>query len=295
MKEKIDKFRKYCELIQMNTHTINAYTRALNRYFTWLNDNGLYDLRVKKTDVVDFKNHLRQENTLASGTINNILGAIKLYYKYLMSNGLVIKNPVDRSCFVKRKQKLIRNILDEKKLGIFLSKIHLETSRDYMFKSMCEIMYSCGLRISECLTIKEEYIDRFGGYLTIFDIKKKSLRTLPIGDTALRWLFMYIDNHRKDLVSEEELKEGYIYPHSQKHFLYFQSRLARESKKHGFPRLTSHSFRHCCATHLLKKGASVKHVQEFLGHNRLRTTQVYTHLIKDDLKDLVKKHHPRGS
>jgi len=293
MESRLSDFYNFCRLTGIKESTMKTFIIYARQYLTWLSEKNFDEKAVRKTDVLNYRNDLIQTGKYCNATINHKLTVVKLYYKYLMSKGEVLNNPVSKDTGLKERRKLIKNILDIESMGRFLSGIALVTPFDYLFKSICEVLYSSGLRISECLALKETDID-VKGYLRIHDIKGNKERSVPVGDTAMKWIFQYIEKGRLFIVTDNELSQGYLYPQNQYFDDTINDRLAKECRERKFVKLTTHSFRHCCATHLLKKGANIKEVQEFLGHSKVETTSVYTHIMKDDLKKAVKTYHPRG-
>ncbi len=172
----------------------------------------------------------------------------------------------------------------------------LETSYGLRDRSMLELMYSSGLRVSELVSLQVNQINTNAGLVRLTGKGNKE-RVIPVGEEALHWLSLYIDKSRPDLVRQKSVNDA-LYLSSRGTAITrqaFWQHVKKYSLKAGIKSVYSpHSLRHAFATHLLNHGADLRTVQMLLGHSSLSTTQIYTHIAQARLQTLHAAHHPRG-
>ena len=188
------------------------------------------------------------------------------------------------------------NILSESDVEALLLSPDTSTVLGMRDKTMLELIYACGLRVSEIIALTVYQVNlRQGAVITMGKGSKE--RMLPIGDIALSWLNNYLDEARSDLL-KKNLQEDILFP--SKNGLpmtrqTFWHRVKYHATKAGIKRkLSPHTLRHAFATHLVNRGADLRVVQLLLGHSDLSTTQIYTHVARERLKTFHETHHPRG-
>ena len=188
------------------------------------------------------------------------------------------------------------NILSESDVEALLLSPDTSTVLGMRDKTMLELIYACGLRVSEIIALTVYQVNlRQGALITMGKGSKE--RMLPIGDIALSWLNNYLDEARSDLL-KKNLQEDVLFP--SKNGLpmtrqTFWHRVKFHATKAGIKRkLSPHTLRHAFATHLVNRGADLRVVQLLLGHSDLSTTQIYTHVARERLKTFHETHHPRG-
>ena len=278
-------------------HTLRAYHKDLLQF-----DNFL---KAEKRSSLESINHLLLRRFLAvlrsknysKTTIARKLASIRSFFKFLIREGELVANPFE----------MLRTPKQDKKLPYFLSisevDVLLKTpdcSNVMGLRDMAimETLYSTGIRVSELVGLDESNIDFFAGMIKVQGKGKKE-RLVPIGSHAIKAINEYIDSKSKSKKKEENKVSR-----SEPLFLNrFGGRLTARSvarsldkylKVSGVNLLTSpHTFRHSFATHLLDKGADLRSVQEMLGHSSLSTTQIYTHITTERLKNVYDKAHPR--
>jgi integrase/recombinase XerD len=143
--------------------------------------------------------------------------------------------------------------------------------------------------------LKLDDIDYESHILNVWDFKNDKPRRAPASEASIRRIKQYCSSTRTAVLTPAELSAGFIFPQRGRATLrtHLNRRLKSECRRMGMPVITSHSFRHCAATHMLKKGAGIRQVQAMLGHEKISTTQIYTRVITEDLKNLVAEFHPR--
>jgi len=278
-------------------HTLRAYHKDLLQF-----DNFL---KVEKYSSLETINHLLLRRFLAvlrsknysKTTIARKLASIRSFFKFLIREGELASNPFEMLRTPKQDKKL-PHFLSINEVDVLLETPDRSTVMGLRDMAIMETLYSTGIRVSELVGLDEGNIDFFAGMIKVQGKGKKE-RLVPIGSHAIKAINEYLDSRSKSK-KEEEGKVS----RSEPLFLNkFGGRLTARSvarslnkylKMSGVNLLTSpHTFRHSFATHLLDKGADLRSVQEMLGHSSLSTTQVYTHITTERLKNVYDKAHPR--
>ncbi len=273
-------------------NTIDSYMRDLNKFNFFLKNKGIEDyINIKKEQILDFLQFLHTNQSESS--ISRILSTLRSFYKFLFREGICKKNPWIRISNPAMPRKLLK-VLDIEEVEKFLDSIPFSTKLQLRDKAMFELLYSCGLRVSEIINLKLGDID-FDEEMLRFIGKGKKERITPVGKKSLLHLKKYIDKARYKI--EREHKSNYI----------FLNKNGNKITRQGFWKILKiyarkinigkniypHIFRHSFATHMLQKGADLRTVQELLGHSSISTTEIYTNLDKKHIKEIYFKYHPR--
>jgi integrase/recombinase XerD len=290
--EQYFEYLRFEKLLMSNS--ISSYLRDFKKFKQYLVLNPKISfLKISKLQIIDFLKYLYSDNSDIS--VSRTLSALRGFYKFLIRQQVINNNPWSQ---VKnpRTPKKILEILDIEEVMGFLDSIPESTPSDLRDRAMFEILYGCGLRVSEITGLKISSID-FDQKLLRFIGKGDKERIVPLGDVALLFLNKYIDSARGKI--EKEKKTDYLFLNMR------GGRLSRQGlwkilKKYALragieKNLYPHIFRHSFATHLLQRGADLRTVQKLLGHSSISTTEIYTNLTKEYLKDAYFKYHPRES
>ena len=278
-------------------HTLRAYHKDLLQF-----DNFL---KAEKRSSLESVNHLLLRRFLAvlrsknysKTTIARKLASIRSFFKFLIREGELVANPFEMLRTPKQDKKL-PHFLSITEVDVLLKTPDSSTLMGLRDMAIMETLYSTGIRVSELVGLDEGSIDFLAGMIKVQGKGKKE-RLVPIGSPAIKAINEYIDSK-----SMSKKKEEKSVSRSEPLFLNkYGGRLTARSvarsldkylKVSGINLLTSpHTFRHSFATHLLDKGADLRSVQEMLGHSSLSTTQVYTHITTERLKNVYDKAHPR--
>ncbi|MBM4054394.1 MAG: tyrosine recombinase XerC [Planctomycetes bacterium] len=285
----VDRYLAYIENDKnYSPQTLRAYRNDLNQYLSFLKDEGCTDLStVSRLQLRQYLAFLKKQNP-SKTTIARKLTSIRSLYKFLCQHGILEINPVENIKTPKSDKKLPKfmSINDTENLLNQPDDGKLPGLRD---KAIMETLYSTGMRVSELVGMNITDIDFHGGVVKVRGKGRKE-RILPIGSHALNAIQAYMEKRGSD---NEAL------------FLNrFSGRLTERSvarmiekymKKAAMNlRVSPHTFRHSFATHLLDCGADLRAVQEFLGHSSLSTTQIYTHVTTERMKEVYDKAHPRA-
>jgi len=279
----------------LSNNTITSYRNDISSLLRFLEERKINDLsEIKYSDLVDFFNVLNKIG-LTSTTAARYFSSIKNFFSYLHMSNYIVENPVERLSSPKL-SKSLPIVLNVEEIDLILSSPDYNTKLGLRDKALLELLYACGTRVSEIiglkisdLFLKEDVIRVFG--------KGSKERIVPIGSSAIRWVEEYLLKSRPLL--EKRLKsENVLFLNNRGTKL---SRMGvwkiidRYTKEAGIKKeVHPHTFRHSFATHLLEGGADLRAVQEMLGHADISTTQIYTHIDRDFIKQVHKDFHPRG-
>ena len=272
-------------------NTLSAYRSDLKIFSQWLNETLL--IEVNKKLIQDYFLY-RQSTKISSSTQSRVLTCLHSFYQFLLDNNLINTDPTEQLSYPKLEKKLpvFLNIQEVEKLLEAPNSSSLFGQRD---RAMLELLYSCGLRVSELINlsyhninIKEEFIRIHG--------KGNKERILPMGEIAIDYLTTYESNSRPILLKNGQSDSYFLSNRgkamSRQNFFYIIKAYATQA---GIEKpLSPHSLRHAFATHLVQKGADLRSVQLMLGHSDISSTQLYTHIQNAQLKAQHEKHHPRG-
>jgi len=272
-------------------NTLAAYRSDLKIFNKWL--AGKSFISVNSKHIQDYFSD-RQKNNISSSSQARILTCLHSLYQYLSANPLIKKDPTEQLSQPKLEKKLpvFLNIHEVEKLLQPLSSTSLFGQRD---RAMLELLYSCGLRVSELINLSYHNINLKEEFIRIHGKGNKE-RVLPMGEVAIDYLMKYETNARPMLLKNGQSDSYFLSNRgsamSRQNFFYIIKAYANQV---GIDKpLSPHSLRHAFATHLVQKGADLRSVQLMLGHSDISSTQLYTHIQNAQLKAQHAKHHPRG-
>jgi len=295
--EAIEQFKHFLQLEQsMSTHSVSAYLSDINKLAKYLAvyNNGSLPLNVTNTDLQKFLEYLGGMG-IASRSQARIISGIKSFYRFLLFEDLIEQDPSTLLESPKLGRKL-PDTLSVLEIDLLLKSIDHSTAKGTRDRAIIETLYSSGLRVSELLFLKTTDIHTDIGFLQVLG-KGNKQRLVPIGNSALKYLDIYIKQVRIHI----SIKPG----HDKVVFLNRSgTTLSRISvfnivkelvASAGIKKTVSpHTFRHSFATHLLEGGADLRAVQQMLGHESITTTEIYTHLDRDYLRQVITEFHPRS-
>ncbi|SMN14752.1 Site-specific recombinase XerD [uncultured Candidatus Thioglobus sp.] len=268
-------------------NTLSAYRSDLKLFSKWLNTPLI------KVDDKDISNYFAHRQ-LTPTTQARILTCIRTFYQYLLSAQTIDSNPADKLHHPKQTQKLptFLNITEVEQLLGAPDKKTIFGVRD---RAMLELLYSCGLRVSELINLDYHNINLNEEYIRIHGKGNKE-RMLPMGEIAMDYLTIYEQKARSFLLKSGQTDAYFLSNRgvgmSRQNFFYI---IKAYATKAGIDKpLSPHTLRHAFATHLVQQGADLRSVQLMLGHSDISTTQIYTHIQNTHLKSQHHKHHPRG-
>jgi len=289
----IKEFKIYLSIERsLSDNTVSAYISDIEKFAE--NFKNTSPIKVNRKDLMIFIDFLGKKSISARSRARN-LSSIKSFYNYLIFDNKLENNPCEN----------IHSPKLDKKLPIFLSieevnkiieSVDLSQENGERDRNILETLYSCGLRVSELVKLKISNIDFNDQYIKIIG-KGNKQRIVPINKTLIKYLNIYINNIR----SKNKIKKG------NEDFLFLNKRGTKLSREMIFlivkkyikianvkKNISPHTFRHSFATHLVEGGADLRAVQEMLGHSNITTTEIYTHLDTNYLKEEIINFHPRS-
>lgn len=264
--------------------TVESYIEDIYKYLEYIEKNKhIYNaLNIDSNSIINYLSYLDKNNYEKTTIVRKIV-SIKLFHKYLNEkyNILDVSTKIDKP----RVRRKLPNILTIEEVDNLLN-IQLNNAYDFRNKAMLELMYSSGLRVSELVELKIKDIDLDNGYVKCFGKGGKE-RIIPIGEIAVDYLKKYIYEYRDSMKKGYYTENVFLNNHGKKisrqGFFLIIKEILKEKKIEK--NITPHMLRHSFATHLLNNGADLRTIQEMLGHSSITTTQIYTNVSTDILKE----------
>ncbi len=291
----IDEFLNFMTIEKgASLNTIDGYSRDLSRYAKFMAERGIFEIgQIGTDDAVACLSSLHKEG-LAPNSTNRTLAALRGFYKYLLREKKVDRSPLSH-IELARVWSRLPDVLSRKEMESLLAQPGRETPADFRDAAMLELMYATGIRVSELIGLNLNSINWHAGYLIACGKGEKE-RIVPIGREACEKVKKYLEIARPLII-----KGG-------KSDRLFLNRFGKGLSRQGFWKIVKgyaeraglgkkvhpHTFRHSFASHLLEGGADLRSVQIMLGHADISTTQIYTHITRERLKEVHRLYHPRG-
>jgi len=275
----------------LSANTLAAYRSDLVQFSRWLADRGQGFCEASRPDLIAYAASLHDR---PSRTVARRLSSLRKFYRYQLRQGLVKEDPSTRIDFPSLERRLPTS-LSEADVEALLQAPRVDTAAGVRDRTMLEVLYGTGLRVSELVSLTPERINRHQGVLRARGKGDKE-RLVPLGEEALHWLGRYLGTAREEILkgrlSEALFPSNRATAMTRQAFWHIVKRYGRCA---GIAKtLSPHTLRHAFATHLVNHGADLRVVQMLLGHQDISTTQIYTHVARERLKQLHAKHHPRG-
>ncbi len=294
----VDAFLSYLEFERnYSLHTITNYKKDLAEFCIFLEREGVKQFASVNYKIVRvFLTDLHHRG-LARNTVARMISSLRSFYRFLVREKLVKVNPIQTVSLPKNEYRL-PNFLYEEEVAALFEVVDVSTPLGQRNKAILELLYATGIRVSECCSLDVHDIDSSLELLLVYGKGKKE-RYVPIGSFALNALEKYLQEGRPKLASNSSEQE------TEALFLNYKgSRLSTRSvrtiikqivdKASLHKNISPHVLRHTFATHMLNAGADLRSVQELLGHAQLSSTQIYTHVTKDTLRNVYLNYHPRA-
>ena len=277
----------------LSKNTLVSYEHDIRSFLDYLNDNKVKLFDAQQSDINLFVS-FRFSKGISSSSNMRLISSLKKFFIYLVSRNFVKKNPTE-NIESPRKVKLLPHTIDTESVDKLLNSPDLKTRFGARDKAMLEILYACGLRVTELVSLKFSQVVIESNFLRVMGKGSKE-RIIPINDYALSFLKTYIDDFRSEFIKSKKTDSLFL------------SNRGAEMTRHSFwhiikkyamqaginEHLSPHTLRHAFATHMINNGADLRVVQLLLGHSDLSTTHLYTHIAKNELKELHCKNHPRA-
>ena len=273
----------------LSKNTVDAYKNDLKDFLSWLNKINIQDYKkVTETEINEYVAHLFK-NGLKSSSVNRKISTLKSFYLFLIKKKLISLSPLSE-VITPKKEQYLPSSMSEDEVEQLLQSPNIELDIETRDKAMIEMLYATGMRISELINLKMIDIDIERSVLKVLGKGSKE-RLVPFGEKASDSLSYYLKKRKKSSAKEVFLSNRGKKMTRTGFWQRIKIYLSREGLKDT---ISPHTLRHAFATHLLNRGADLRSVQLLLGHSDLSTTQIYTHIAKQRLGEVLKKHHPRG-
>ena len=277
----------------LSKNTIQSYESDIYQLYQWnISKNKKRITEIKKIDTSQYISYLFSQK-LKSTSVNRKISSLKTFFNFLLKKKLINANPFADQIMPKKPISLPKSISEDDVIKL-LDAPKPDSLIGLRDKAMLELLYASGVRISELVNIKFSDLDLERNIIKVFGKGSKE-RLVPFGEDAAQCISAYIDERKKN---KDISSIKYIFLNNR------GSKISRHAFWHRLKEycleiglksdISPHTLRHAFATHLLNRGADLRSVQVLLGHSDLSTTQIYTHIAKQRLSELVKKHHPRG-
>ena len=272
----------------LSNNTVKAYEADILSFFQWLDNEDLKYKNLQEDHINQYISFLFKRK-MRSSSVNRKISSIKSFYIFLVKRNFVKNSPLN-DLVTPKQEKYLPESMSEAEVDKLLNSPDVTNKIENRDKAMIEMLYATGMRISELVNLKITDVDMKRCVVKVFGKGSKE-RLVPFGETALDSLRSYLNEREqsssKEIFLSNRGKKMTRVAFWQRVKVY----LIRENLKNS---ISPHTLRHAFATHLLNRGADLRSVQLLLGHSDLSTTQIYTHIAKQRLSDVLKKHHPRG-
>ena len=291
-----DEIARYEEYLVREKHasqnTVSSYLRDISQFADYLQARGPELLEVTAETVQSYMDWMLSRGKSAA-SVTRFLASVKSFYNFQIFSGKVKANPAKGVAAAKAERKYPK-ILTSKEVDLFLEQPQCVDAKGFRDHAMLELLYATGIRVSELITLDLEDLNLAAGFIHCSSKGKE--RIIPLYCTAVKALQDYAWKIRPQLISDEEETALFVNMNGErmsrqgfwKIIKYYQEKAGIEKE------ITPHTLRHSFAVHLLENGADLRSIQEMLGHADISSTQIYTHVVKGNLKDVYQKAHPRA-
>lgn len=275
-----------------SANTVSSYLRDVRQFLDYLSSNKTQPEKAKQRILEQYTKHLISHGK-SSATITRSVASLKSFYTYLLNCGYVTTNPAKGITSIKTERKLPQ-ILTSREVDLFLDQPECTDAKGFRDKAMLELLYATGIRVSELINLNLINVNLSASIIRCEGRGKT--RIIPIYPSAVHALSDYIEKVRPQMVDDQDEPALFVNLNG--------SRMSRQGfwkiikfyqEKAGIKKeITPHTLRHSFAAHLLENGADLRSIQEMLGHADISSTQIYTQVVGQKLKDVYAKAHPRA-
>lgn len=290
-----DEYLKFIQLEKgLSSNTIGAYRRDLDKYVTYLNEH--------KIDHIDFVDRQTIQQCLgylhdqgaSSKSLARFISTVRSFHQFALREKYAAKDPTVLIETPKYDRRL-PDVLEVDEIVALLETPDISKNNGYRDRTMLELLYATGMRVSELIQLEVENVNLIMGFVRVFGKGNKE-RIVPLGDTVIDFLTKYIETVRPQLLKKTKTDALFLNLHGKPLSRQGIWKMIKQTgiKANINKTLTPHTLRHSFATHLLENGADLRAVQEMLGHSDISTTQLYTHVSKSQIRKMYNAFHPRA-
>lgn len=292
----IKEFETYLRLEKgLSNNSIEAYVRDVSKLVAYL---AMYDpkLSVKDIQISHLKSFIQwlKGFGLDAKSQARIISGIRGFFKFLLIDEKIFTDPAELLVMPKTARKL-PEVLSVLEIEQLIDAVDLSSKLGHRNKAIVEVLYGCGLRVSELIDLRMSNLYMDKGYLKVTGKGNKE-RLVPIGGSALKAIELYIPIRNSSFVNKKDANILFLNQLGQKLSRYMIFVIIKDlATKIGLKKnISPHTFRHSFATHLIEGGADLRAIQDMLGHESITTTEIYTHLDREYLRDAIIQFHPRS-
>jgi integrase/recombinase XerD len=294
-----DLLDEFCDALWLedglSRNTLESYRRDLSKFAEWLQaQRSVSILETTHADIQGFLAHLYTRQKAKATSTSRAISSLKRLFRYQLRQNKIVTDPTLQIATPKLPRSLPKS-LTEDDVELLLNAPDVNTPLGMRDRTMFEVLYATGLRVSELVSLSVAQVSLDMGVVRVMGKGSKE-RLVPLGEEALDWLQRYLKEMRPALLSGRLSDAMFVTQRGEamtrQMFWYLIKKHAKQGGIHK--PLSPHTLRHAFATHLLNHGADLRVVQMLLGHSDISTTQIYTHVARERLKSLHAKHHPRG-
>ena len=275
-----------------SSNTLSSYLRDVRQFMEWVDDENLVATQVTRDDIQNFAAFLSKRGKSDATGVRSI-ASLKSFYTYMLTSHHVPVNPA-RGFTPSKVERKLPEILTSKEVDLFLDQPDSSDEKGCRDKAMLEVLYATGIRVSELIALDIKDVNLSVGFIRCTGKNKE--RVVPLYKTAIRALAAYINDVRAQLLDEPRQQALFVNMNGErmsrqgfwKIVKYYQDKAGINKE------ITPHTLRHSFAAHLLENGADLKSIQEMLGHADISSTQIYTQVVNQKLRDVYAKAHPRA-
>ena len=274
-------------------NTVSSYLRDVTQFAEYLRNTQDCGLREADSEMIQSYMHWMQGRGKSAASVTRFLASVKSFYNFLIASRDMTANPAKGVTAAKAERKY-PEILTSKEVELFLEQPQCVDAKGFRDHAMLELLYATGIRVSELISLNLNDFNPVGGFIRCESRSKE--RIIPLYHTAVKAITDYVKNIRPQLIADSEEEALFVNMNGErmsrqgfwKIIKYYQEK-AQINKD-----ITPHTLRHSFAAHLLENGADLRSIQEMLGHADISSTQIYAHVVKQQLKDVYQKAHPRA-
>lgn len=274
-------------------NTVTSYLRDVNQFSEYLQNHRGCDLRQAKGEMVQEYMDWMLGHGKSAASVTRFLASIKSFYNFLVAEGAVGSNPA-KGLAAARTERKYPEILTSREVELFLDQPRCVDAKGFRDHAMLELLYATGIRVSELISLNLDDLNLSAGFIRCRSKGKE--RIIPVYHAAIKALQDYVKSIRPQLIADSREEALFVNMSGERMSRQgFWKIIKCYQEKAGIEKdITPHTLRHSFAVHLLENGADLHSIQEMLGHADISSTQIYTHVIKRQLKDVYQKAHPRA-
>ncbi|GAA6817379.1 site-specific tyrosine recombinase XerD [Staphylococcus sp. 18_1_E_LY] len=289
---------EYLKFIQiekgLSSNTIGAYRRDLDKYIDYLNEHKIAHIDfVDRQTIQQCLGYLHDQGASAK-SLARFISTVRSFHQFALREKYAAKDPTVLIETPKYERRL-PDVLEVDEIVALLETPDISKNNGYRDRTMLELLYATGMRVSELIQLEVENVNLIMGFVRVFGKGNKE-RIVPLGDTVIDFLTKYIETVRPQLLKKTTTDALFLNLHGKPLSRQGIWKMIKQTgiKANINKTLTPHTLRHSFATHLLENGADLRAVQEMLGHSDISTTQLYTHVSKSQIRKMYNAFHPRA-